>query len=100
MFGQKIRNTPAPLGVAQGGHHPARFVEEHNTLVRDLNAPPVYLDLVSIRIYLASELGHDLTINTYPSLCDELLHRATRSYPALCKKLLQPNIGHTLPQNR
>ena len=84
-----------PLGIAQGGDHPGRLVEQVVHLVLRLaDGAAIHRDHVLVQIRLAPQLADDLAVDGDLALLDQLLALAPRGHAGVGEDLLQPLHAH------
>jgi hypothetical protein len=77
VLGDELRYRSTTFRIAQGGNYTSRFVEQEDSLRSRANGAAIHLNLINRWIDLSTKLSHDLSVDTNPSLFDELFHLST-----------------------
>jgi hypothetical protein len=77
MLGDELRYRSTTFRIAQGRNHSSRLVEQKDPLRSWANGLAIHLDLINRRVDLATQFSDNLSVDTHPSLFDELLHLST-----------------------
>lgn len=91
-----IEHRPAPLRIAHGADHSARFVQDYVDRVLGYDPRAVDFDPAFARIRLGPQLFDDPAVDTHPPFFDHLLRGSPRGDPGSGDDLLEPLFCHGL----
>jgi hypothetical protein len=91
-IGEKLPERRSAFRIVQGGDDPPRFVEEEK---KGFGLPSKRLSFnqngVGLRVDPGSRFGHDLSVYTYESRCDQLFGLSSGCHSPVGEKFVKTN---------